>query len=50
MQEQETAYEISKDMTRQYKGMQEQLVERITQLSNTVQDLQDKLDDAESSS
>merc|ERR1712072_977317 len=46
--EQETAYEISKDMTRQYKGMQEQLVERITQLSNTVQDLQDKLDDAES--
>ena len=24
-QEQETAYEISKDMTRQYKGMQEQL-------------------------
>ena len=47
-QEQETAYEISKDMTRQYKGMQEQLVERITQLSNTVQDLQDKLDDAES--
>ena len=46
--EKEEIFDISADMTRQYKGMQEQLVERITQLSNTVQDLQDKLDDAES--
>ena len=47
-QEKNDIFDISADMTRQYKGMQEQLVERITQLSNTVQDLQDKLDDAES--
>lgn len=46
-EEQKTAFEITRDMTRQYKGMQEQLVERITQLSTTVQDLQDKLEDAE---
>ena len=46
--ERTATFEITADMTRQYKGMQEQLVERITQLSNTVQDLQDKLDDAES--
>lgn len=45
--EQRTAFEITRDMTRQYKGMQEQLVDRITQLSHTVQDLQDKLDEAE---
>ena len=46
-EEQKTAFEITRDMTRQYKGMQEQLVDRITQLSHTVQELQDKLEDAE---
>ncbi|KAJ1456576.1 hypothetical protein M885DRAFT_517398 [Pelagophyceae sp. CCMP2097] len=46
-EEQKTAFEITRDMTRQYKGMQEQLIDRITQLSHTVQDLQDKLDEAE---
>ena len=45
--EQKTAFEITRDMTRQYKGMQEQLVDRITQLSHTVQELQDKLEEAE---
>jgi chromosome segregation ATPase len=46
-EEQKTAFEITRDMTRQYNGMQEQLVDRITQLSHTVQELQDKLEDAE---
>lgn len=36
-EEQKSAFEITRDMTRQYKGMQEQLVDRITQLSRTVQ-------------
>merc|ERR1719198_274428 len=46
-EEQKSAFEITRDMTRQYKGMQEQLVDRITQLSVTVQELQDKLEEAE---
>ena len=45
--EQKTAFEITRDMTRQYKSMQEQLVDRITELSRTVQDLQDRLEEAE---
>ena len=44
-EEQKSAFEITRDMTRQYKGMQEQLVDRITQLSRTVQELQDSKDE-----
>merc|ERR1712216_354831 len=44
-EEQKSAFEITRDMTRQYKGMQEQLVDRITQLSVTVQELQEKLEE-----
>lgn len=46
-EEHKVAFEITRDMTRQYKGMQEQLVDRITQLSRTVQELQDQLEQAE---
>lgn len=46
-EEHKAAFEITRDMTRQYKGMQEQLVDRITQLSRTVQELQDQLEQAE---
>lgn len=46
-EEHKAAFEITRDMTRQYKGMQEQLVDRITQLSRTVQDLEDKLEESQ---
>mmetsp|Transcript_29480 Transcript_29480/g.95039 ORF Transcript_29480/g.95039 Transcript_29480/m.95039 type:complete len:199 (-) Transcript_29480:560-1156(-) len=46
-EEQKTAFTITKDMTRQYKGMQEQLVDHITELSRTIQVLQDRLEEAE---
>ena len=46
-EEKKSAFEITRDMTRQYKGMQEQLVDRITQLSRTVQSLEDKIEEQE---
>jgi len=45
--EQKGTMEITKAMTRQYEAMQEQLVDRITDLENTVQNLRDKLEEAE---
>lgn len=44
--EEATQY-ITQAMTRQYEAMQEQLVDKITQLEMTVQDLQDKLEESE---
>mmetsp|Transcript_28434 Transcript_28434/g.87104 ORF Transcript_28434/g.87104 Transcript_28434/m.87104 type:complete len:205 (-) Transcript_28434:1083-1697(-) len=46
-EEQKAAFEIARDMTRQYKGMQEQLLDRVTELSQTVRELQDRLEEAE---
>jgi chromosome segregation ATPase len=46
-EEQQRSYEITQDMTRQYKGMQEELLGRINQLENTVQELNDQLSDGE---
>jgi DNA repair exonuclease SbcCD ATPase subunit len=39
-------FEITQDMTRQYKGMQEELLSRINNLEETIQELNDKLTDA----
>ncbi|CBJ27956.1 conserved unknown protein [Ectocarpus siliculosus] len=36
--------DITRDMTRQYKGMQEELLNRINQLEGTIQALQDELE------
>merc|ERR1712185_599485 len=36
-------FEITQDMTRQYKALQEELLGRINKLEDTIQDLQDKL-------
>jgi phosphate uptake regulator len=33
----EGAYDITRDMTRQYKGMQEELLNRINQLEGSIQ-------------
>ncbi|CAM9319602.1 unnamed protein product [Choristocarpus tenellus] len=41
---QEGTLEITKDMTRQYKGMQEELLNRINQLEGTIQATQDELE------
>lgn len=35
--------EITKDMTRQYKGMQEELLNRVNTLENTITELKDQL-------
>jgi uncharacterized coiled-coil protein SlyX len=40
-------YEITQDMTRQYKGMQEELLGRINKLEETVQELNDRLADSD---
>ncbi|CAM9917781.1 unnamed protein product [Discosporangium mesarthrocarpum] len=42
--EQNGTLEITRDMTRQYKGMQEELLNRINQLEGTIQALQDELE------
>mmetsp|Transcript_18570 Transcript_18570/g.19331 ORF Transcript_18570/g.19331 Transcript_18570/m.19331 type:complete len:193 (-) Transcript_18570:164-742(-) len=41
--EQEQTFEMRQDMTRQYKGMQEELLSRINKLEETIQDLNDQL-------
>merc|ERR1712072_1116819 len=40
--EQEGTFEITQDMTRQYKGMQEELLNRVNTLENTITDLRDQ--------
>eukprot|EP00752_Nemacystus_decipiens_P012590 g11150.t1 len=42
--EQSGTLDITRDMTRQYKGMQEELLNRINQLEGTIQALQDELE------
>ncbi|KAG5176735.1 hypothetical protein JKP88DRAFT_202931 [Tribonema minus] len=39
-------FAITRDMTRQYKGMQEELLNRINQLEGVIQALQDSLENA----
>lgn len=46
-EEQRRGFEITQDMTRQYKGMQEELLGRINNLEETIQDLNDKLTDSQ---
>lgn len=46
-EEKTTTFEITQDMTRQYKGMQEELLSRINKLEETVQQLHDQLADAD---
>jgi CII-binding regulator of phage lambda lysogenization HflD len=46
-EEQSRMYEITQDMTRQYKGMQEELLGRINKLEETVQELNDRLADSD---
>mmetsp|Transcript_12463 Transcript_12463/g.29563 ORF Transcript_12463/g.29563 Transcript_12463/m.29563 type:complete len:201 (-) Transcript_12463:21-623(-) len=45
-EEKEGTFEITADMTRQYKAMQEELLARINQLENTINSLKDKLEDS----
>jgi len=44
--EQKQTYQITADMTRQYKSMQEELLNRINILENTINELNDKLEQA----
>ena len=46
-EEQRQTFEITQDMTRQYKGMQEELLTRINKLEETIQDLNDRLAEAD---
>jgi chromosome segregation ATPase len=46
-EEQKQTFEITQDMTRQYKGMQEELLTRINKLEETVQTLSDQLADSD---
>ena len=46
-EERKSTFEITQDMTRQYKGMQEELLSRINTLEETVQQLNDQLADAD---
>mmetsp|Transcript_27093 Transcript_27093/g.45756 ORF Transcript_27093/g.45756 Transcript_27093/m.45756 type:complete len:191 (+) Transcript_27093:36-608(+) len=46
-EEQEQTFEMRQDMTRQYKGMQEELLSRINKLEETIQDLNDMLAEAD---
>lgn len=46
-EEKEQSFEIVQDMTRQYKGMQEELLARINKLEETVTDLNDNLSDSD---
>lgn len=41
--ERDTTFDITADMTRQYKAMQEELLGKINELQNTVNDLKDEL-------
>ena len=41
--ERQGTLEITKDMTRQYKGMQEELLNRVNTLENTITELKDQL-------
>jgi len=40
----EELFDITADMTRQYKGMQEELIQKINQSEATISDLKDQLD------
>ena len=46
-EEKQQTYEITQDMTRQYKGMQEELLTRINKLEQTIQELNDRLAEAD---
>ena len=46
MPTQAATFDITADMTRQYKAMQEELLGKINELQNTVNDLKDELADA----
>ena len=46
-EEKKATFEITQDMTRQYKGMQEELLSRINTLEETVQSLNDQLADSD---
>eukprot|EP00743_Colponemidia_sp_Colp-15_P001143 GILK01001255.1.p1 GENE.GILK01001255.1~~GILK01001255.1.p1 ORF type:complete len:202 (+),score=58.52 GILK01001255.1:29-634(+) len=48
-EEQQRTFDITSDMTRQYKAMQEELLNRINQLENTVADQKEDLDKAQQS-
>jgi len=43
-QEQQGTFEITQDMTRQYKSMQEELLNRVNTLENTITELRDQLE------
>ena len=45
--EQSRTFEITQDMTRQYKGMQEELLSRINKNEETIQELKDRLSDSD---
>ncbi|KOO25695.1 hypothetical protein Ctob_012372 [Chrysochromulina tobinii] len=45
--EKEEVFDISADMTRQYKGMQEELLDRINKLEATIQLQKDQLEEAQ---
>lgn len=45
-EEKDGTFEITADMTRQYKAMQEELLGRINQLESTINDLKDKLEES----
>ena len=46
-EERSSTFEITQDMTRQYKSMQEELLSRINKLEETVQQLNDQLTDSD---
>lgn len=46
-EEQHQTFEMRQDMTRQYKGMQEELLSRINKLEETIQELNDQLSEAD---
>eukprot|EP01033_Poteriospumella_lacustris_P000108 gene107-70_t len=46
-EEKRQTYEITQDMTRQYKGMQEELLSRINALEKTIETLNDRLAEAD---
>lgn len=47
-EEQKQTFELTQNMTNQYKGMQEELLSRINKLEETVQQLHDQLSDSDS--
>ena len=42
-EEKQNTLDITLEMTRQYKAMQEELIDKITGLERTIEDLKDKL-------